>query len=65
MPNGPVWKEKLQLSHLRSPAKSSLGLTRSLQALRGGLMLPVRSCLAQARAKRGSEDTFGDVVVTN
>lgn len=62
MPNGRAWKEKLRLTHLKSPAKSSSSLTQDLQALGSGLMF---SCLAQAREKRWSEDDFGDVVMTN
>jgi len=65
VPNDHAWKEKLQLPHLKHPAKPSPNLTRSLQALGSGLMLTVHSCLTQARERRGCEDAFGDVVVTN
>lgn len=70
MPNGHVWKQKLQLPCLSSPAKCSSSLPQFLQALRDGMMLTVNSCLAWARERRRSEDLLGlrsfeDVVVKN
>lgn len=56
VPKCHTWKEKLQISHLKNPAKSSSSFTQLFQVLKMG-----RCGFMSCRPGRGPEDTFEDV----